>query len=246
MSWDDFIARILNGSRKIAAGLRPFNESIWPGVRNDLFVAHESIYEFFCRYASGRRILDAGCGTGYGDSRLAAAGASVVVGVDIDRSNIRYASRRYPASNVIFRQGDIENLQVLGDTFDLVVASNSLEHLTDPKAFLSGVSRVLRPKGTIVVAVPPILSDRDAAVHERIHYHRSNLTVRGWHELFVSSGFAVHCFSHRPANETIQPDFSSRRSSRLTVSDFVFIPTDLAGLHSAPSITAVFELQRAG
>ncbi len=27
--------RALNGIRKVAAGLRPFSESVWPGVRND-------------------------------------------------------------------------------------------------------------------------------------------------------------------------------------------------------------------
>jgi len=56
--------RFLNGMRKVASGLRPFNESVWPGVRNDLFVAHESLYQLAAPYAAGARVLDAGCGTG--------------------------------------------------------------------------------------------------------------------------------------------------------------------------------------
>lgn len=37
------IVRTINGLRKVAAGLKPFSESVWPGVRNDLFVANQSI-----------------------------------------------------------------------------------------------------------------------------------------------------------------------------------------------------------
>ncbi len=50
--------RILNGLRKVTAGLRPFGESVWPGVRNDLFVAHESIYRFASPYARGANVLE--------------------------------------------------------------------------------------------------------------------------------------------------------------------------------------------
>jgi hypothetical protein len=56
----DSLLRVMNGVRKVAAGLRPFNESVWPGVRNDLFVAHQSIYHFASQYVVDRSLLDAG------------------------------------------------------------------------------------------------------------------------------------------------------------------------------------------
>src|SRR6266566_3430102 len=79
----EWLHRALNGIRKVAAGLRPFSESVWPGVRNDLFVAHESIYRFFANDVRNRDVLDAGCGTGYGSHILARSGAKSVVGVDL-------------------------------------------------------------------------------------------------------------------------------------------------------------------
>src|SRR5947208_2883717 len=82
------IQRFRNGVAKVAAGLTPFGESVWPGVRNDLFLAHESIYRFFTMHASGKRVLDAGCGAGYGSYALAQAGALSVQGVDRDHRNI--------------------------------------------------------------------------------------------------------------------------------------------------------------
>ena len=109
--------RLTNGLRKIAAGLRPFSESVWPGVRNDLFVAHESIYEFFANDVQGERVLDAGCGTGYGARRLLDAGARTVVGVDIDALNIRYAKRHYGAANLRFMRADIQRLEFPKSSF---------------------------------------------------------------------------------------------------------------------------------
>jgi len=102
--------RALNGIRKVAAGLRPFSESVWPGVRNDLFVAHESIYRFFASDVGNLDILDAGCGTGYGSHLLAEAGAESVIGVDLDRRNIAFARKRYSAPNLSFAVADIEEL----------------------------------------------------------------------------------------------------------------------------------------
>src|SRR5689334_18904699 len=104
----DFFFRVSNGIRKVAAGLRPFSESVWPGVRDDLFVAHESIYVFAQRFVAGQNVLDAGCGTGYGSFLLARSGASSVLGVDRDRSSVRFAKRRYQADNLAFRVTDLE------------------------------------------------------------------------------------------------------------------------------------------
>ena len=94
------LARAINPIRKVAAGLRPFSESVWPGVRNDLFVAHESIYRYFGERVRGLEVLDAGCGTGYGSRILAESGARHVVGIDLDRHDIRYARRHYGSGEV--------------------------------------------------------------------------------------------------------------------------------------------------
>lgn len=238
----DLLLRVINGVRKVAAGLRPFSESVWPGVRNDLFVAHESIYFFASSYAAGRRVLDAGCGTGYGSAQLARSGATSVVGVDLDAANVRYATRHYGAPNVTFRTADLERLDFPPASFDLVVASNSLEHLHDPDAFVASLRSLLASDGVAIIAVPPIVSAADAATHAHIHYHRSNLNVRAWHELFARGGFDIECITHR-ARRGVAPDVHSRRTSRYTAADFVFAHATLDALCAEPTITAVFVLQ---
>jgi SAM-dependent methyltransferase len=228
---------MLNGVRKVAAGLRPFNESVWPGVRNDLFVAHESIYAFAASYATSKRVLDAGCGTGYGSALLAKT-AEAVVGIDIDRKSVAYATRHFAAENLHFNVGNLERLTYARE-FDLVVASNSLEHLHDPEAFFAGAKRSLRPNGVVIVAVPPIYSAHDIAAHGDIQYHRSNLSIREWHSL-ISCRFDVSCFVHVLDGDGVNPVFASPSPSRLTSSDFAFLPVSLPELSSRLSITAVF------
>ena len=121
--------------RKVLAGLRPFSESVWPGVRNDLFVAHQSIYAFATGYCAGKRVLDAGCGTGYGAFHLAQHGARAVTGVDLDGRSIAFARRHFQSPNLSFLTGDLEDLTLETASLDTVVASNSLEHLDIPGAF---------------------------------------------------------------------------------------------------------------
>lgn len=232
--------RIVNGLRKVAAGLRPFGESVWPGVRNDLFVAHESIYRFASRYAPGATVLDAGCGTGYGSRLLAEAGASRVLGVDIDPLSIAFARRRYRSSALEFQRANCQALTVPRAHFDLVFASNVLEHLEQPERFLSTAFETLRSGGHALFAVPPITSSETAALHRGIHYHRSNLTVAAWLALLSTPAWSVTTLAHLFVGPGAHPDFSSPFESGLSASAFSFSEVPLEHLQDVPAITAVF------
>lgn len=158
MSFKRKLTRLSNGMRKVSAGLRPFSESVWPGVKNDLFVAHLSLYRFFSEFTSHNRVLDAGCGTGYGADLLARCGAEFVLGVEIDRASVRYARRHYGSEAVSFVVGDCESLAIEDLDFDVVVASNTLEHLHEPERFLKTVRKTLVKDGVVIIVLPPILT----------------------------------------------------------------------------------------
>lgn len=236
--------RIVNGVRKVAAGLRPFNESVWPGVRNDLFVAHESIYHFASTLAEGLDVLDAGCGTGYGSEILARTARSVL-GVDIDPRSVAYAGRHFGGASVLFEVADLQQLP-FDDCFDLVVASNSLEHLDQPRAFVAGARCALRQNGSLLIAVPPIYGEADAQAHAGIHYHRSNFRVTEWADLLREEGFQATGILHTFTGSGASPDVFSHAPSRLQPSDFTFSPVTVAELSTTVSITAVFLARRRG
>ena len=236
--------RTVNGLRKVAAGLRPFGESVWPGVRNDLFVGHLSLYLFASQFVRGARVLDVGCGTGYGAQLLTAHGAIHVLGIDIDPLSVSYARRHFAAPVIEFRTGDAQRLRLADSSFEVIYASNVLEHLEEPELLLQRAFQALRPGGVAIFAVPPITSEATAALHHDIHYHRSNLTVVAWHALLTRLPWTVSVFSHLFAASGQHPDFSSPFPSSYGPSAFVVVPSSLEILCTSPSITAVFLAER--
>lgn len=95
-----------------------------------LVCEHVLRYEFAARFAHGAKVLDLACGSGYG-SRLLAATAASVTGVDVDVGSIEAAT--YGVSdleNVGFEAVDaVTYLRKLeSDSVDLIVCFEGLEH----------------------------------------------------------------------------------------------------------------------
>ena len=68
-------------------------ERLIPGeVDVDLLNEHMARYAFAARLARGKRVLDAGCGAGYGSAELAQTATSVV-GVDVAEEAVEFARR---------------------------------------------------------------------------------------------------------------------------------------------------------
>lgn len=236
-----WLARQRNRARKLLAGLTPRGESVWPGVENDLFVAHTSIYHFFARHAAGAEILDLGCGAGYGSRILLGAGAKQILALDIDRRSIAYARRHFADARVEFRVEDCDRVELPPLSCDLAVSSNVFEHLSDPPHLLATLRRALRPGGRIFLAIPPIFTEHDFAVHGDIEYHRSNYTVFQWIELFSSCGFEVKTWAHTYGGGE-KLDFRSPFRSKAKMEDFAFARTGRLGAFDAAPITAIYEL----
>jgi SAM-dependent methyltransferase len=114
---------------------------------------HLARYWWASRFVSDKRVLDAGCGTAYGTEILAGAGASEVVGVDIDPGVVE-AARGRGGVDVSFEVADARDLPFTDGTFDVVVCFEVIEHVEDPEAILDELRRVLRPEGLLAVSSP--------------------------------------------------------------------------------------------
>jgi SAM-dependent methyltransferase len=129
-------------------------ERVIPGeVDIDLLNEHMARYTFAARLARGKRVLDAGCGAGYGSVELGRA-AERVVGVDRAADAIEFARANYAAHNVTFEEASCEALPHADASFELVVAFEVIEHLQDWRGFLREAHRVLVPNGQLVVSTP--------------------------------------------------------------------------------------------
>jgi SAM-dependent methyltransferase len=98
----------------------------------------------------GKRVLDAGCGGG-GASVLAADRNAQVSGVDAASVLVEVAKSKVPDGD--FRVGDLEELPFANDTFDAVIAANSVQYAADPIAALRELKRVTKSGGRIAVGI---------------------------------------------------------------------------------------------
>jgi SAM-dependent methyltransferase len=132
--------------------------------QSDLFaidkVRHLAAYAFAAERAIGARVLDFGCGSGYGAAELASP-AKVVVGVD---RYIPPVEDRRPG--VTYVRADLEVAPLVASAFDLVVSFQVIEHLVDPTQYLRAIAGALAPGGAALISTPNILvSDRENPYH---------------------------------------------------------------------------------
>jgi SAM-dependent methyltransferase len=129
-------------------------ERLIPGeVDVDLLNEHMARYAFAARLAHGKRVLDAGCGAGYGSAELAAQ-ANSVTGADVAAEAVDFARAHYALPNLAFEQASCDRLPHADGCFDLVVAFEVIEHLETWREFLLEARRVLSPGGQLVVSTP--------------------------------------------------------------------------------------------
>jgi SAM-dependent methyltransferase len=98
------------------------------------------------------RVLDAGCGTGEGASRLAELfPTSPVLGVDILDSHLELARKRYRrlAERLTFENRSVYDLGLPDATFDLVTCRHVIHSIPHPDRVLAELKRVTRRGGRL-------------------------------------------------------------------------------------------------
>jgi SAM-dependent methyltransferase len=129
-------------------------ERVIPGsVDINLWNEHFARYALASRLSRRRRVLDLGCGTGYGTAQLALT-AQTAIGLDISADAIAFARSSYPAPNLRWLRSSCTRLPLRDATFDLAVAFEVIEHLEDWPALLKEVRRILAPGGQFIVSTP--------------------------------------------------------------------------------------------
>lgn len=101
----------------------------------------------------GLRILDVGCGGGVLSESMARAGATVT-GIDIVEKNIGIAALHADKSGlkIDYRQMTAAELADRGDTFDVVLNMEVVEHVADVDAFMADCARLTSKSGVMFVA----------------------------------------------------------------------------------------------
>ena len=101
----------------------------------------------------GLRFLDIGCGGGILSEPLARLGAAMV-GADPSQTNIEAAQHHAAQSDlpIDYRQTTAEELAEAGERFDVVLAMEVVEHVTDVNLFVECCAAMVKPGGLMIAA----------------------------------------------------------------------------------------------
>lgn len=110
------------------------------------------VERFAPKGASGRSLLEIGCGYGFLLERL--QGRYDLFGIDFSEHAIARIGRRLPGA--VIERADVQRAIPFPGPFQAVIAVNVLEHLRDPLAAVRNIREVLVPGGVAVVHLPTI------------------------------------------------------------------------------------------
>lgn len=118
----------------------------------DRFSRHRILVEEARRYSS---VLECGCANGFLTRLIAADGGPRVVGVEYEAEGAEQAARF--CQRVVVADLNREDwTEQVGETFDLVIFGDVLEHLLRPSETLHRAARLLKPGGRVLVSLPNI------------------------------------------------------------------------------------------
>lgn len=207
---------------------------------------HEARYRWAAQAVAGRRVLDAGCGVGYGTRILADAGAARVVGIDRSQEAIAAARPRL-GDRADLVVGDLHDLPCDAGSFDAVVCFEAIEHVDDPERALDEFKRVLQADGILILSTPNranYLRGNPYHVHEYLpeelketlhrRFRNANLfSQHPWAASLIGSSDQLAARDPEPGLETIV-----RKAASIRDGDELFILA-VAGDATLPALSSL-------
>lgn len=127
------------------------------GRKDFCSIAHESRYEWAIRRfdLTGKRVLDFGCGSGYGTAVLASR-ASSTVGVDRSDVSVEFATKTYgdPGLSYLSLDACAPDVPTRLGLFDFIFSFDVIEHLERYPLYVENAKKMLAPQGQLVIGCP--------------------------------------------------------------------------------------------
>jgi SAM-dependent methyltransferase len=138
------------------------------------------------RIGNDPQILDIGTSTGTNLRMLRDLGYRRVTGLDFSLDAIRYCEDTGLGP---VRHGDVCALPFADGSFDLVLATDIIEHVDDDGRALAEIARVLAPGGAVLITVPTFPSLW--GLQDRVAQHKRRYRLRPLVKKIEGAGLAV-------------------------------------------------------
>ena len=157
-----------------------YDDELWELVPEEPGVPPQHLREFVRSLGHVERALDLGCG----DARLTLElDAGELTAADVSAVALARAGRRLPDGARLAELEPDAPLPFADGAFDLVLSTETIEHVRDVQLFLSEIRRVLRPGGELALSTPANFAvgrrDHPLSPHLRLFTRRSLRTLLG-------------------------------------------------------------------
>ncbi|MFQ5941337.1 MAG: glycosyltransferase [Nitrososphaerales archaeon] len=143
---------------------------------------HLHRYGFVTKFLNKKKVLDLGCGEGYGCLMFAEV-AEDVVGLDMDKETIEHARQAYRKDNLKFVLGSFLEIPIKGkEKFDVITCFESLEHVSEHDRMLAEVKRLLKKDGLFIASTPNKLTYCDIPEYKN-PFHMKELYLDQFEDL---------------------------------------------------------------
>lgn len=214
--------------------------------RDFAFYAHLSIYGFATQFCHNAIVLDVGSGSGYGSAHLAEHGAQRVYGIDASPKAVAFSRDHFSRPNLEYQVMPADAITGFSpQQFDIIFTSNVLEHVPDANRFFRSAWQLLKPTGTLIVAVPTIVNAELQYLNLINPYHVNIWSPRQWVHVIEQYFKDIQTISHR-VGDRLGPSFKPEDwRSEFDETDFKFPPETLRNMYRACPLTSIFIVRTA-
>jgi SAM-dependent methyltransferase len=167
-----------------------YDDELWELVP-DGRGAPADLVEWVASLASARHALDLGCGDGVVSAAIRTARLTAA---DVSALALERARARLPGAQLVELEPDAP-LPFADGAFDLVVCTETIEHVRDVQLTLSEVRRVLEPGGRLAITTPA--NRRLIPAPDPLSPHLRHFTKRSLRALLDAMGFDVRTLARR-------------------------------------------------
>lgn len=175
---------------------------------------HTHRYSALTNLVRDKRVIDVGCGEGYGSAILSST-AGAVVGVDVDSDAVAHAKELYEAhSRLNYQHVSGGKLPFEDASFDVVVCFEVIEHLESPNLLLPELARLVGKNGVLVISTPNkrLYSDERNFQNE---FHLHEFYIEEFRQFLTSEFKNVRFFGQRILSTSFVWDYDEPISQRM-------------------------------